>query len=296
MMNIEHLKLFVRVASLSNISLAGSELGLSPAVASSHMNKLEAGLGVKLIHRTTRRVSLTQEGEAFLPHAQDVIENVEIAKASISAGSLKPQGRLRITASSSFGRMHIIPALPDFLKLYPDLTLDLKLSDNIIDMVGGGFDIAIRDAALNDSTLIARKLSDDPRIICASPAYIEKHGTPQTPQDLKEHSCICFSGLETWTFNTINGHQSIKVANQLKIDNGEAIRDACTAGIGITLMSTWCAYQQLNSGELVEILKDFPLVSETSIWAVYPSSRLIAPKVRAFIDYFVEYFDNKAPW
>lgn len=295
-MNIEHLKLFVRVASLNNISLAGSELGLSPAVSSSHMTKLEMGLGVKLIHRTTRKVSLTEEGEAFLPHAEDVLENIDIAKAAISSGSIRPQGTLRITASSSFGRMHIIPALSDFLSLYPDLHVDLKLSDTIIDMVGGGFDIAIRDAALNDSTLIARKLASDPRIICASPAYLAKHGTPQTPQDLKKHQCIGFSGLETWIFTTPNGQQSIKTQGQLKIDNGEAIRDACIAGMGITLMSTWCAHKQLDSGELVEILQEFPLLSNTAIWAVYPSARLLAPKVRAFIDYFVEHFDSKASW
>jgi DNA-binding transcriptional LysR family regulator len=295
-MNIEHLKLFVRIAITNNISLAGKELGLSPAVSSAHINKLEEGLGVRLIHRTTRRVSLTEEGIDFLPHAEEVLDSVELAEASVGSGSVTPQGRLRVTAPASFGRMHIVPALGNFMKLYPNVSLDLRLSDSILDMVEGGFDIAIRNSSLNDSTLVARKLASDSRVVCASPDFIMKYGEPESFRNLTDFNCVGLMGLEEWSFETLDGHQSVKPKLLVRVDNGEAARDACTAGIGITICSVWCAYEQLRSGELVRILKQQPLASDTAIWAVYPSSRLLAPKVRAFIDYFSERFGDNPYW
>lgn len=295
-MNIEHLRLFVRIASTHNISLAGKELGLSPAVSSSHINKLEDGLGIRLLHRTTRKVSLTEEGQAFLPHAQDVLDSIETAQASLGVGSVSPQGKLRVAASASFGRMHLLPALNGFLKRYPDLVVDLHLSDSVVDMVEGGFDIAIRDAKLNDSTLIARKLSPVTRMLCASPSYLTEYGEPQSPDDLLNHNCINLIGIDTWVLNTPTGPKSIKTKNRLRTDNGEAARDAAIQGLGITLCSSWCCYQQLERGELVQILKDYPLVSETAVWAIYPSSRLLAPKVRLFIDYLSEKFGDSPYW
>ncbi len=291
-MNIEHLKLFVRIASTKNISKAGSELGLSPAVSSSHMNKLEDSLGVKLIHRTTRKVSLTEEGQVFLPHAEEALSAINTARASVGVGSMTPQGTLRIAASASFGRMHIIPILGKFKQIYPDLKIDLRLSDGIIDMVEGGFDVAIRNASLNDSSLVARKLTDDKRVICASPEYISNHGEPMTRNDLMNHQCINLIGIDSWQFETTQGQQNIKAPGSFRIDNGEAIRDLCVEGEGITISSTWCAYKQLQNGQLIEILKDYPLVSNTAIWAVYPTSRLLALKVRVMIDFLVKHYGS----
>ncbi len=296
MMNIEHLKLFVRLATTNNISLAGRDLGLSSAVASTHINKLEEGLGVRLVHRTTRKVSLTEEGRAFLPHAENVLASVEAACASVGAGNLSPSGTLRVSASASFGRMHLMPALKGFLSRYPDLFIDFRFSDSIVDLVEGGFDIAIRNAELKDSTLIARKLLPDKRIVCASPDYLAKFGEPHSPHDLHGHQCINLTGIENWVFAAPGGQLSIKTKGRLRIDNGEAVRDACINGLGITISSTWNIYQHLERGELVQILQDYPLICDTAIWAVYPSSRLLAPKVRAFIDYFVEHFGNTSYW
>lgn len=295
-MNIEHLKLFVRLATTHNISMAGHELGISPAVASSHINKLEEGLGTRLVHRTTRKVSLTEEGQTFLPHAEEVLSTVEAARAAVGAGNASPRGVLRVTAPASFGRIHLIPALKDFLTRYPDLTLDFRLTDTIVDLVEGGFDIAIRNSALEDSSLIARKLAPDERIVCASPSYLEQYGEPETPKELLNHQCIQLIGLENWEFETPEGRVSIRTQGNFRTDNGEAIRDACLNGIGITINSTWSAYQHLQRGELVHILQDYPLVSDTDIWAVYPSSRLLAPKVRVFIDYFAELFTSPLYW
>lgn len=295
-MNNEHLKLFVRIAFTQNISLAGKELGLSPPVASMHISKLEDSLGVKLIHRTTRKVSLTEEGREFLPHAEEVLNSVDIARASVGAGSFTPQGTIRVTAPSSFARLHIIPALKGFITKYPELKIDLRESDSIVDMVEGGFDVAIRNASLNDSTLVARKLTRDKRIICASPEYIEKHGEPSSPQDLLNHECINLISIDSWVFETSNGQQKIKAKGAIRIDHGESIRDACIHGAGLTLCSIWCAYEALKKGSLVQVLKDYPLVSDTAIWAVYPSSRLLAPKVRVFIDYFKDYYSDTPYW
>ena len=295
-MNIEHLKLFVRLATTQNISQAGYELGLSPAVASLHINKLEDGLGVRLLHRTTRKVSLTEEGLAFLPHAEDVLASVEAARASVGAGKVSPSGTLRVTAPASFGRMHLVPALEGFMDRYPDLSVDFRFSDSIIDMVEGGFDIAIRNAQLKDSSLIARKLAPDRRILCASPDYLARHGEPQSPADLKDHACVNLTGLENWVFQTPDGPVTIKATGRLRTDNGETMRDASVAGAGISINSTWSVYQHLLSGELVQILKDYPLVSDAAIWAVYPSSRQLAPKVRAFIDYYAACFAPPIYW
>ncbi|MCH1413876.1 MAG: LysR substrate-binding domain-containing protein, partial [Glaciecola sp.] len=264
--------------------------------SSSYINKLEDYLGVRLIHRTTRKVSLTEEGQSFLPHAEDVLASVEAANASVGVGSAGPTGTLRVTAPASFGRLHLLPGLKGFMDAYPDLRVDFRFSDAIVDMVQGGYDIAIRDAALKDSTLVARKLASDRRILCASPDYIAKYGEPTTPASLSKHECIVLSGLETWSFDSPKGPVSIKVKGRFKTDNGDALRDSCTAGMGITINSTWSAYQQLKNGDLIEVLKDYPLISDTDIWAVYPSSRLVAPKVRAFIDYYLEYFGPTPYW
>ncbi|WP_144213052.1 LysR family transcriptional regulator [Shewanella donghaensis] len=295
-MNIEHLKLFVRLSNTFNISVAGQELGLSPAVASSHINKLEDALGVRLVHRTTRKVSLTEEGVAFLPHAEEVLASVEAARSSVGAGSVMPTGTLRVSVPASFGRLHLIPALETFMAAYPSLTVDCRFSDSIIDLVEGGFDIAIRNAELKDSTLVARKLAPDHRIVCASPQYLAKFGKPTSPEDILNHQFICLSGFDSWHFKTEKGEVTIKPKGNFKGDNGEAVRDACAHGLGLTVTSTWCSYEQLKNGELIEVLEDYPLISDSAIWAVYPTSRLLAPKVRAFIDYFANYYGSPAYW
>ncbi|WP_460805007.1 LysR family transcriptional regulator [Microbulbifer agarilyticus] len=295
-MNIQHLKLFVRVAATRNISQAGKELGLSAAVASAHLNKLEESVGVRLLNRTTRKVSLTEEGEAFLPHAEDVLESVAAAEASVGSARTMPSGVLRIAAPASFGRMHLVPALADFMAEYPNLRVDLRLSDAMVDLVEGGFDIAIRNAKLLDSSLIARKLASDRRIVCAAPSYLEKFGFPESPRDLERHRCLHLSGLDTWEFADGAGSVRIKTSGALRADNGEVVRDACVAGLGIAQSSVWCVYEQLAAGELVELLNDYPSLSDTSIWAVYPSSRLLALKVKAFVDFLAGFYGEPPYW
>lgn len=295
-MNIEHIKLFTRVASLGNISQAGKELNLSPAVSSAHINKLEEDLGVRLIHRTTRKVSLTEEGEAFLPHAQSILEDIDAARAAVGSGDIDPKGKLRVTAPASFGRMHILPLLEEFLATYPQLDIDMHLSDAQVNLVEGGFDVAIRNAEMNDSSLIARKLASDKRVLCASSKYIDKNGLPKNPEDLQNHECVNLMGLESWSLSTPNGLTVIKTKNRFRTDNGEAARDGAVQGLGVTLCSTWCCYQELKSGKLIQVLQDYPVASNTAIWAVYPSTRLLAPKVRVFIDFLIKKYSGVPYW
>ena len=295
-MQAEHLELFVRLAQTHNISQAGSEIGVSPAVASSYIHKLEKELGVQLVHRTTRKVSLSEAGHGFLPYAETVLSSMDAARAAVGAGDASPTGTLRITAPASFGRMHLMPGLNKFLSKFPNLNIDLRLSDTIMDLVEGGFDVAIRNSSLKDSTMIARKLASDSRIVCASPDYLASHGEPVVPDDLKNHQCVSLLGLETWTFKTPKGQMSFKAKGRFRTDNGDAIREACVNGLGITINSTWSAYQHLKQGQLVQILKNYPLVSESAIWAVYPGTRMLAPKVRAFIDFFSGYFGEVPYW
>ncbi|EGU56125.1 LysR family transcriptional regulator [Vibrio nigripulchritudo ATCC 27043] len=295
-MNIEHLKLFLRVAVTHNISVAGKELNLSPAVASSYISKLEEGLGVRLVHRTTRKVSLTEEGKIFQPYAEEVLASIEAAKASVGAGQTHPAGTLRVTAPASFGRMHLMPVLKEFLSRYPDIQLDVRFSDAIVDLVEGGFDVAIRNAELKNSSLIARKLAPDNRILCASPDYLKEYGEPKTPDELKTHQCIHLMGLDTWQFELGDKTLAVKTYSNFTADNGEAVRDACAEGLGVTINSTWSVYKHLKRGDLVQILADYPLKSDTAIWAVYPSSRQLAPKVRVFIDFLVESYGTPPYW
>ncbi len=295
-MNIDHLRLFIRLATTHNISQAGAELGLSPAVASAHINKLEENVGVRLVHRTTRKVSLTQEGEAFLPHAELVVESVDIARESVGGKGALPSGVLRVTAPSSFGRKHLIPAMQEFMQGFPELRVDLRFSDSIVDLVDGGFDVAIRNAELKDSSLVAKKLATDRRIVCAAPSYLSQYGTPAHPNELAEHQCINITGVDHWSFDTADGEVSIKPKGSISSDNGDAVRELCVAGHGIAMNSMWSVYQELKSGELVEVLKDTPYRSDAAIWVLYPSSRLVAPKVRAFIDFFSQYFGEPPYW
>ncbi|WP_394390757.1 LysR family transcriptional regulator [Shewanella woodyi] len=295
-MNIEDLRLFVRLAVTNNISKAGQDLGLSPPLASIHINRLEKTLGARLVHRTTRKVSLTEEGITFLPHAEEIILRVDEAMESVGKGLARPQGVLKISAPSSFGRMHLMPALKGFLTQHPAISVDIQLTDTMVDLVAGGFDVGIRNSELKSSSLVARKLAVDRRIICASPEYIRENGQPSSPEELRDHQCINLKGLEGWTFETLNGSVNINTKGNVRVDQGEAVRDACINGMGVAMCATWIAYEHLKRGDLIQILEDYPLIDDASIWAIYPSSKLLAPKIRAFIDYFSVYYGTPAYW
>ncbi|HEX2526568.1 MAG TPA: LysR family transcriptional regulator [Geminicoccus sp.] len=296
-MNIDDLQLFVRIARLRSISSAARDLGLTPAGASARLVALERKLGARLLHRTTRQATLTEDGLAFLPHAENVVLAAEGARAALGREQAAPRGTLRVAAPASFARMHIVPGLPDFCGRYPDLALDLRISDSMVDLVEGAFDVAVRYAELSDSTFVARRLAPDRRVLVASPAYIERRGQPGTPDDLADHACLVVGTLDLWTFRGKGGELiERRVTPQLRINDGAAVRDAACAGLGIALMATWCAADELRSGVLVPALPGYTLVSTQTLWALYPSSRELAPKVRVFIDWLTERFGRQPYW
>ncbi|MET4701249.1 DNA-binding transcriptional LysR family regulator [Constrictibacter sp. MBR-5] len=296
-MNVDDLSLFVRIARLRSISSAARDLGVTPAGASARLAALEKRLGARLLHRTTRQTTLTEDGLAFLPHAEHVVLAAEAARAALGREQAVPRGTLRVAAPASFARMHIVPGLPDFVSRYPDLAIDLRMSDNIVDLVEGAFDVAVRYAELGDSSFVARRLAPDRRVLVASPAYIERRGRPNTPDDLAEHACLVVGTLDLWTFRGKSGELiERRITPGLRINDGGAVRDAACAGLGVALMATWCAADELRSGALVPALPEYPLVSTQTLWALYPSSRELAPKVRVLIDWLTERFGRHPYW
>jgi DNA-binding transcriptional LysR family regulator len=296
-LELDDLKLFVRISRLGSISAAARDLGQTPAGASARLAAFEKRLGARLLHRTTRQATPTVDGLAFLPHAEHVLDAAEAARAALGREQSAPRGTLRIAAPASFARMHIVPGLPDFCARYPDLVLDLRISDSVVDLVEGAFDVAIRYAELSDSSFVARRLAPDRRVLVASPEYLSRRGRPRTPDDLPEHACLVVGTLELWTFmGTDRKPIERRVSPMLRINDGEAVRNAACAGLGIAWMATWVAADELRSGILVPALPEFPLVSNHSLWALYPSSRELAPKVRAFIDWIVDRIGPEPYW
>lgn len=288
--------LFMRAAALANLSAAAREFGLSPAVASARIAGLERMLGARLLHRTTRRVSITQEGEIFAAHARELLDAAEAARASVGQAREHPHGRLRVTMPSSLGRQHISPLIPAFLRAYPGASVDLRMTDQIVDLIDEGIDLAIRIGALKDSTLVAKKLASNRRVLCASPAYLAAHGTPRHPADLAGHECVILADQRDWSFVTPTGVIDVRVSGRLVTDNGEVIRDALAAGVGIGLKSTWSVAPLIASGELVTLLDDYPLAQTVAIWAVYPSRAFVPPKTLAFIDFLAAQFGEPPYW
>ena len=291
-MDILSLRLFIRIAALGGVTAAAHDLSLSPASASARLAKLEETVGFRLFNRTTRAVSLTTDGELFLPYAQQTVETLETGFNAVRGQSSEAQGLLRMTMPGSFGRMYIIPLLAEFQSRYPQVKLDLRLSDEVLDVVEGAYDLIIRNASLADSSLIVRKLAVDRRLLVASPVYLEQYGIPTTPDDLVTHQCITL-GETRWKFE--NG-QSIGISYASTVNDGEAMRKMLERGMGIGIKSVWNASESLKSGRLVEVLPEFPLVTETSIWLLYPSRRIVAPRVQVMIDFLLEKFQPTPPW
>ena len=237
-------------------------------------------------------MSLTTDGELFLPYAQQAVETLETGFIAVRGQSSEVKGLLRMTMPGSFGRMYIIPLLAEFQSRYPLVSLDLRLSDEVLDVIEGAYDLIIRNASLADSSLIVRKLADDRRLLVASPDYLKQYGIPSTPDDLAVHRFVTL-GETKWKFE--NG-QTISVSSSFTVNDGEALRNVIEHGMGIGVKSIWNASESLKSGRLVEVLPEFPLITEASIWLLYPSRRIISPRVRVMIDFLIEQFQPMPPW
>jgi len=295
---LNQMAVFARVVAAGSLSAAARELSLSPAMVSRRLAALEARLGVRLVNRTTRSLHLTYEGAQYYESCARVLAEIEQADAEVSAGRQEAQGTLRVALPASFGNQYVAPLVPQFAALHPEVQLSLSLSDRNVNLVEEGFDLAIRIANLADSSLAARKLAPNRRVVCASPSYLERHGTPRTPGDLARHNCLLAGEFSsTWEYKGPDGKaDTVRVSGRYVCDNWEVLREWALAGLGVALKSTWDVRRHLEDGSLVSLLSGYSFHSDVAIWAVYPHRRHLPAKTRAFIDFLAASFGPEPYW
>lgn len=291
-MDLDGVRLFVLSADLLNISAAGRTLGLAPSVASARLAKLETEMGADLLHRSTRKVSLSIEGANFLPYAREIIAQEDMAKSALGLGSPIVTGTIRFAAPSTFAQIYICPLIPKFLSQNPHLDLDLRLSDSQFDLIEGSFDLALRNIEITDSSLMGRKLADDRRVLCASPNYIEENGMPERVEELKNHQIISFRDNLPRTLTDQSGEKvSLPSDNNKRtiiIDDGLSLKVTTQAGAGISINSLWSVASALEDGSLIRVLPEYVLADHTALWLIYPKSNVLTAKVRVLIDFLID--------
>lgn len=286
------MRAFIRVVQIGSFSAAARETNTSQATISKRVAALEAQLGVKLMMRTSRDHSLTEAGAEFYEKCVAILAELEEAESDARSRVASPRGLLRVTTAFPLGRLLIAPLLTDFLSRYPEIKLDLALSDSHVDLTREGFDIAIRAQKLQDSSMNARELFKNPMFLIASPSYLKQHGVPRTPEELVDHNCIVYSELSTqksWHFTHENNDISVQVNGNFQCDNGDTILTAAVAGVGFAVLPYWMIKSHLDAGELQVVMSDFQ-PSTLPVNAVYPHSRYLPLKVRCFIDFLIEEF------
>ena len=282
---------FARVVEANGFTAAAGRLGLSKAAVSKQVARLEDRLGVRLLHRSTRRLHLTEAGRDFYERARRIMAEVEEAEHAASSQQESPRGLLRVNAPVSFGVSHLAPVLARFMRRWPELRVEMVLSDRLIDLIEEGFDLAVRVAALPDSSLVARRLCAARQVVCAAPAYLAEHGRPRAPRDLARHDCLIYSYLSTgdeWRFLDADGNPfGVRVAGRLRANNGDALRHAAVAGLGILYVPEFLVAAELASGTLRPVLEEWR-TPDGAVHAVYPPGRPVGAKLRVFVDFLVE--------
>lgn len=299
-MDTEDLILFVRTVELGNLSGAGRDMRMSPAVVSSRIQRLENQLGLRLLNRTTRQVNLTPDGEVFYEHCLKILEQVGAAEQAVSARRDKPGGSLKVSASNAFARLHIAPKIGKFLDLHPDIQFQLVATDRFANFADEKVDVAIRVGQLRDSSLIVRRLARNVRVLCASPQYLKQAAALNSPADLVNHNCLLlrFPGSQQfqWSLNTPDQTMVTPVTpGTLDSDSGEILTTWCLEHHGIALKSLWEVGPYLKDGRLQIVLPEYPPEAH-SIHALYPHARFLPPRVRAFIDFMVETIGDTPYW
>ena len=288
------LRAFVKVVELGSFSEAGKALRLSRSAVSKYIGELEDELGVQLLNRTTRHVSPTENGQAYFERVLGILAEIDAADQAVTHLQATPRGLLRVNAPMSFGTLQLGPAIADFMALYPELRIQLVLSDEAVDPVQDGLDVTLRIADLDSSSLIARKIMPIERAVCASPGYFKRHGMPAHPADLRDHACLSYGYLSTgnqWKLTGKDGDHWIQPSWTLCVNNAEVLRDVAIKGLGIALLPTFIAAEALNAGALVTCLDDYR-APHLNLYALYPPTRHLATKVRLFIDFLVARFQS----
>lgn len=293
---ISDLEIFARVARTGNMSAAGREMGLSPAVVSKRISLLEDRLGARLFQRTTRQLTLTETGEGYFKRVVDILSLVEEAEDFVSRRNTKPRGVLKVSAPTTFGRLHITPHLKQFLDRFPDIELDVHLSDVYVDIIRDGFDLAVRIGELQDSSLVAKKLAADHRVLCASPAYLTSVGGIEKVADLSSANCLAAGLMETWRLEGSEGTTQVRLNSNLKTNSADFVREALLAGLGVGLRSTWEIGDDLRRGDLVRVLPAWRGPTSLAIHAVYPSREFMPAKVNVFIEHLADTYGSEPYW
>lgn len=271
-----------------------------PAAASARLAKLENLVGADLLKRSTRKVSLSLEGAEFLPYAREILAQEAAAFAALGKGTAEAKGTLRFAAPSTFAQAFIAPILPEFMDRHPEVELDLRFSDTQADLIAGSYDLALRNSVLEDTSLKGRKLASDTRILCASPAYLAKHGTPQSPDDFPNHRVVSFMGLKPRALIGPDGMTASfdpsNAGRKMVVDDGLSQKNTTLAGAGISMNSLWLVHEELADGRLIRVLPNYAVDDRSMLWLIYPKSNVLTAKVRVFMDYLLEKIGQRPPW
>lgn len=294
------MEVFAKIAASGSLSGAARTMGLSQTMVTKHLAALEARLGTKLFHRTTRRLTITEAGRRYLESAERLLADIEAAEAAVAADRVEPRGLLRLNVPLTFGTRQIAPRLAAFTTLYPKVSVELGLSDRFIDLVEEGWDLAIRAGILRDSSLVARRLAPCRMVVCAAPSYLAAHGTPRLAADLVQHNCLGYTlseaaGVTRWQMGGTPPIE-VPVSGNLRASNGDALLAAALAGQGITYQPTFIAADDLRAGRLLPITLDLPPSDLLAVYAVHLPDRMPSAKVRAFIDFIADAFSPEPPW
>jgi len=291
---ISDLEIFARVVTAGNMSAAGRELGLSPAVISKRIGHLERRLGVRLFQRTTRQIRLTETGEGFYQRITDVLRGIQDAEAFASQGNDHATGILRVGAPSSFARGHVAPFLGHFLESFPELEVELTVSDAGMDVVGDGLDVSIHVGELEDSSLVAKKLAPCRKVLCAAPDYVARMGRPETLADLDKFDCVSTFDVRTWRLQGPEGPKTVRATSRLRTNSSDVVREALVGGAGIGFRSVWDIAEYLRRGELVVLMPEYRETPGVGIYAVYPCREFVPAKLRVFLDFLETAYENVA--
>jgi DNA-binding transcriptional LysR family regulator len=296
---LKQIESFVAVAAKGTLTAAAQAEGVAPAVVGRRIDALEERLGVKLLLRTTRRISLTHEGSAFLEDCQRILADMANAEASVSAGGVKASGALRITAPAGFGRRHVAPLLPAFLARHPDVHLSLNLSDRVVDIVNEGFDCAVRVGDMPDSSLISMRLADNRRQCVAAPAYLQRAGVPQHPSELGRHECLMLSSdasqTRGWAFTIDGAVTHLRPSGRLDCSDGQVLHAWCRQGLGIAWRSTWEVEGDIAAGTLVPLLEAFA-APPNGIFALLPQRKHLPLRLRLWVDFLKQHYGDAGYW
>lgn len=294
------MRVFVRVAAVGSLAAAGRSLKLSQTMVTKHVDATEARLGVRLLHRSTRRLTLTEAGRGYLEACQRILAEIEEAEGAAAAGQAEPRGLLRLNAPVSFGTSQVAPLLGQFAASYPKVRLDVGLNDRVVDLIEEGWDLAIRIGVPRDGSLVSRRLAPCRMVVCASPGYLRAHGTPRTLADLAGHNCLGYTlsermGTSRWSFGR-DAEVAAPVSGTMQANNGDALREAALAGLGVIYQPTFLVGGDVRSGALVALALDHPPALAGHIQAVFRPDRRLPLKSRVMIDFLAERFGDDPPW